>query len=373
MKALLRTFARSTEASAERISALHRRLALGGDVEAESRSLLANALGADDGAVDRVRARLAYGTPARTPWVGATVALAAAILLTFVGAAAMGGVWESRPEQLDATLAGGGLATLAATPEVALRFAGDGHLGGSEQAPRIEWVRGALSVEVEPNRGVQLSVFTAEAEVHVIGTGFDVIRDARGTQVSVNHGQVAVSCESGAGALLRAGESLECLPTTAAGLLGRAQALRQRSDTEVVVLDAAERGLRAAPDSAFTAELTLVRVQALAALERHPEAYGIAAEALTAGAGARQTDLEHLAAREGLRTRGCDAALLHLRRLRDMSAASSAELVLLADCAALTDRVEARDALVLALQRGVPAEQQEAVIERLVRVGGAGR
>ncbi|GDX78306.1 hypothetical protein LBMAG42_01170 [Deltaproteobacteria bacterium] len=373
MKAALRAFARSTEASAAQVGAVRERLPLPGDVESESRSLLANRLGADAGAAERVRARLAYGAPARTRWVAATAAMAAAILVTFVGAAAMGGAWPSENSPLDTTLSDTALVRLDATPHVALRFAGDGRLGGSEQAPRIEWVHGALSVEVEPNQGVQLSVHTAEAEVRVIGTGFDVVRDARGTRVSVAHGQVAVVCEGGAARVLKAGESAECAPASAAGLLGRAQALRQRAVGDDAVLEAAELGLGAHPDAALAAELTLMRAQSLAALDRHEEAYGVAAAALDAGAGTRQADLEHLAAREGLRAEGCEAALRHLRRLRDAEGASPAELVLLADCAAPTDRAEARAALILALQRGVPAEQQDAVVERLVRVGGAQR
>lgn len=370
MKIYLRRFARSTAADPARVSRLRERLGLTAEPEPESRGILSGALSADEGAIDRVRARLAYGDPARSTWTPARVAMAAATLLAVAGTAATSAVWWSTEAPMDSTLATVTPEAVNPTPFVALRYSGDGHVGGTAEAPRIVWTRGVLNVEVEPNRGVQLSVHTAEAEVRVIGTGFDVVRDARGTRVSVAHGRVSVVCEGGDAALLQAGESKECAPTSAAGLLGRAQALRQRGASNTEVLEAAERGLGAPHDEALAAELTLVRAEMLAALDRHGEALAVAATATEAGAGARQVDLQHLAAREGLRAQGCDAASPYLRQLRDHNVASPAELVLLADCVAPTDPTEARAALITALRLGVPTELEDAVVERLIRVGG---
>ncbi len=371
MRFYLRRFAQSTEADPERLARLRERLGLAADPEPESRAILSGALGAEAGAIDRVRARLAYGEPTRSAWTPTRIAMAAATLLAVAGTAATSAVWWSTEAPLDSTLATATLEAANPTPFVALHYSGDGHIGGTDEAPRIVWTRGVLSVEVEPNRGVQLSVHTAEAEVRVIGTGFDVVRDARGTRVSVAHGRVSVVCEGGEAALLQAGESKECAPTSAAGLLGRAQALRQRGASNTEILDAAERGLGAAHDDALAAELTLVRAEMLAALDRHGEAFAVSAAATDLGAGARQVDLQHLAAREGLRAQGCEAAVPFLRQLRETDAASPAELVLLADCVAPSDPTEARAALITALHLGVPVELEDAVVERLIRVGGA--
>lgn len=368
MRLNLRMFARSTRASDAQIDALRSRLGLDLDPEAASRELLAGAMGADAEAVDRVRARLGYGVPVRARWSAGAVTMAAAALLSVAGGTSA--AWWLVDAPLNASLIADTLATSDPTRYVALRYSGDGRLGGSEDAPRIEWTRGVLSVEVEPEQGVRLSVHTAEAEVQVIGTGFDVLRDARGTRVSVEHGRVAVACDGGAGVVLGAGESVECAPTTAAGLLGRAQALRQRGAANAEVLEAAERGLLAPHDAGLAAELTLVRAETLAQLARHTDALAVCVAATTAGAGARQIDLEHLEAREGLRAIGCEAALSPLRRLRERAAASPAELVLLSDCVAAGDPAEARAALIRALQLGVPPDQQDAVVDRLSRVGG---
>ena len=48
-----------------------------------------------------------------------------------------------------------------------------------------------VALEVSPDRGVYLGVYTEEATVVVIGTGFDVRRDPLGTSVEVRHGRGA--------------------------------------------------------------------------------------------------------------------------------------------------------------------------------------
>lgn len=366
MKRVFNEFARSTLARDAQLRAVRDRLPLLEDPEASVRTLLGGVLGTGPGAVDRVRARLAFGTPSRLP---AVLALAASFLFAFGGASLA--IWVATPTPLNAALAASAVTSVHPAPHVSLRYSGDGLLRGNDEAPVIEWARGDLSVEVDPGQGVQLSVVTAEAEVKVIGTGFDVRRDALGTRVEVVHGQVAVVCVGGSGVLLQSGQSAFCAPTTAAGLLGRAQALRDAGEPAMAVLDVVERGLAADPDVALRIELSLLRAEALGSLGRHVEALRFAEAALGEATGDRKLELQHIAAREAVRAEGCTAALPHLRSLRDLGAGSAVELVLLADCAAPVDAVEARAALVAALAMGMPSEQVSAVAERLVRLGGA--
>lgn len=163
------------------------------------------------------------GQAARRPWA---IALA--------GAAVAGAVvWALQPAApspvslaLSAPVSEAPSMPVQVSPEVAATVGGLGQVTGDTRNVHVAWEKGTLSLEVEPDRGINLAVETDEATVRVVGTGFDVARDAFGTRVSVRHGRVAVVCSRGAERMLGAGEHATCLPRTAAGMLGRARALQ---------------------------------------------------------------------------------------------------------------------------------------------------
>lgn len=198
----------------------------------------------------------------------------------------------------------------ALTEEVALQADGEGRAGGTRRQPRLEWESGRLGVEVTPDRGVALTVHTEEATVEVIGTGFEVRRDALGTAVVVRHGRVRVTCAAGGVTELTEGGRRTCVPVTAAGRLGRARALQARGEAYAAEVEAA----LALPDAtgAVAHELRAVRLDALLAA-RDPGAFALA-EALAAEAGPRSLDAHRAAARLAA---DCAQARPHLAALAE--------------------------------------------------------
>lgn len=180
------------------------------------------------------------------------LALAAA-LLAWLG-------YSLRPQPITARLEAEDTVTEALTPAVQLRYSGSGVVGGTDRAPRIRWEVGELRVEVDP--GIALSVETDDAVVRVLGTLFTVVRDARGTTVSVERGRVSVSCVDH---VLEPGMSATCLPTRPAGLLARARSLRADPAS---ALDAVSRGLALAqPGDPVRGELLALQVELLASTD----------------------------------------------------------------------------------------------------------
>lgn len=234
-------------------------------------------------ATARVAARL--GRPRRRrPTI---LVAAAALLIAGVGLTRL----LSAPAPVDRVLVDRGEAPL--TDTVGLVWRGQGHAAGDEQAPVITWVQGELSVEVAPDRGVELAVRTDEAVVAVVGTGFVVTRDALGTTTRVTHGRVDVTCVDGSRVRLGAGESLVCRPVRAAPLLRRARALADAdpagalADVDAALVDPSR------PES-LDDELAGLRVALLSRLDRGPEALA-AADAYLATPGARAEEVARLA------------------------------------------------------------------------------
>lgn len=357
---LLRRFAAETAAKPEALARLRSRL--GAPDVADIRAMLQAMPEPAPYAAARVRARL-RAPRRRNAWIyaggGALLAAAAALLV----------VLATRAHPLTAQLASEAeWSALAPSREVALEYRGTGALSGTTQAPRLQWDQGTLSVEVEPDAGIDLRVQTREADVRVVGTGFDVTRDAMGTTVSVRHGAVAVLCASGENTLLSPGESRTCAPTEAGPLLGRAMALAPTDPAGA--LASADAALAASPSPAIATELVRVRVESLLRLGRAPEALS-AVEAALAEPGPRRRELLHLAVKAGLQAGGCEAAAPHLGAVV-ADDATGPELVAWADCVADTDPAAARSALTSAL-KGAPPEEEEAILERLLRLGARGR
>jgi len=260
----------------------------------------------DEDTLDRVHVRM-NGVRPRRPFVaaaGVATGLAFAAVL----------LWAlAPPPRVDRSLDGAG--TVALGDRVEVQAGGTGSVSGDARDMRLRWNDGELYVEVEPHQGVALAVQTEEAEVRVVGTGFTVVRDALGTRVDVRHGRVAVTCVRGAALELGTGEAHTCLPTTAAGSLGRALARRDTADAteQLTELDDA----LALPDAVgpVRAELRVLRAGALLAAGRRDEALAEAEGTLAEDAATRPVELHRLAARLRMEHDDCAGALPHLEAL----------------------------------------------------------
>ncbi|HND29130.1 MAG TPA: FecR domain-containing protein [Myxococcota bacterium] len=246
--------------------------------------------------------------------------------------------------------------------KVALVWNGRGSLGGTRGSPLVNWDRGLVEVEVEPNQGIHLSVQTREATVKVVGTGFEVRRDMQGTSVLVRHGKVEVTCaDGGPSVLLGAGQQRLCAPTTAVGMLARARARQGAGAPAAELLPLVEQGLTAADRSEVVeGELNVMKVQLLQELDRKVEALQTAEAYLQNPAAPRLVEMHRVAAALGMVTSGCDAAKAHLRVLRKMEP-KVADLRQLAVCVRGESKEEANSALELALTLTDTKEERAAI------------
>lgn len=214
------------------------------------------------------------------------------------------------------------MASMKLGKHVTVNVAGVGEVHGHTQQMEIAWKQGDLSVEVEPDQGVQLMIETDEAIVRVIGTGFDVHRNALGTSVDVRHGKVSVDCKIGQDFLLTATQSATCLPVSAAGALGRARQLEGTVDAATLLPELEAALLRPDATGVVASELAAMRTTALLSLGRVDEALRVAEAALTVEGGSRAVELHRVAARLRLRHQDCVGALPHLLALQAANALS---------------------------------------------------
>lgn len=233
-----------------------------------------------------------------------------------LAAAALVGVWVglSRPP----VPVEGPLNTGPLTGEVLLQVSGVGAATGTSEDIELHWQAGLLNVELEPGRGVHLAVRTEEALTRVVGTGFDVLRDALGTTVTVRHGEVEVTCSGGDLHRLHTGDRQSCPPKSAAGRLGRVRALEDSGADNLALLAELQQAL-ALPDATgdVAHELRSVTLDTLLRLDRRDEALALA-ESLVQTEGPRTLDAHRVAARLYLSQPAgpdCGHALPHLRAL----------------------------------------------------------
>ncbi|GDX78963.1 hypothetical protein LBMAG42_07740 [Deltaproteobacteria bacterium] len=262
----------------------------------------------DEAAVARVAAdvRRRSAQRAATRWIlpaaGVGLSLAAAAFF-----------FLRPPVEVSAELGAAAPAALGAN--VRVTAAGEGAVVGTEQAMVVSWRRGTLSVEVEPNQGVSLQVKTDEADVWVVGTGFDVDRGPLGTTVSVRHGRVRVVCARGGESFLEAGASRVCLPTTSAGVLRRVLSV-QGTASPTVLLDEVDSALALDDvDGVVAAELLALRVETLVASGRGAEAAAAAETALAHPSVTRAEELHRMAAHLRLEAGDCEGARPHVEAL----------------------------------------------------------
>lgn len=217
----------------------------GGDLA----SLVRGAGAAEEEEVERLAARLRAAARRRRRWAGPTLGaalLAASVLLA---------VWGARPRALDQPLVADTPTAMTLTAQLHATVDGEGRLTGVPLAPRLDWRRGSLTLDVQPNAGVDLVVTTPEARVQVVGTVFEVQRTPLGTAVRVSRGEVRVFCTAGPEASLTAGQELTCWPHTLGGLLGRVQTLRSERASAEALQATLDRALRTEGPAALRGEL----------------------------------------------------------------------------------------------------------------------
>ena len=196
-------------------------------------------------------------------------------------------------------------------PGLRLTVTGQGRLAGTVSAPRVQWVSGAVRVEVDPAAGIDLHVLAPEGEVAVLGTIFTVDRAPLGLGVQVERGRVAVRCGAQPAATLSAGQAQLCLPTTAAGMLARARALQESSAAGADVLSAVEQGLALGGSAAVQAELRVVEYEERVKANDLEGALA-ALDAYLAQGGPRHDELRSAAAGLAVRLGGCARARAYL-------------------------------------------------------------
>jgi hypothetical protein len=260
-----------------------------------------------------------HETPVARPWPRTVVgvALAAAVLLALRGV----------PVPEAPTLAGEDPPAEAAVAEqepppgiplaegesrpiegVLLHATGSGDVTTGDHRVALRWVVGTLDIEVEPGRGLDVSVQTPEARIRVIGTGFQVRRTALGTEVTVRHGVVEVACAGADPGGVAAGGSRLCLPTTPASFLGRARALEAAGAPAPEVRAAAERGLAGSVSPSVRGELEVVRIRSFLAEGRQAEALAAAGAYLRAGYPDRRQEVLRVAVSLAAAAQDCEDA-----------------------------------------------------------------
>jgi hypothetical protein len=254
-----------------------------------------------------------------------------ATALVALAAAAAAAVLVSWPaERVDRTLHHDGEVALGSL--VRIDAGGEGHVEGDVRVMDVAWFAGTLGVEVEPDQGVRLSVQTPEGTVRVVGTGFDVTRDALGTSVVVHHGKVAVSCKVGGAHTLEAGQSTMCFPTTAAGALARVLALRSTAEPDALLRELDHALVLPDATGPIAAELRAFRAGARLSGGDEAGALQEAEATLALPDVTRAEELHRLAARLRVRAGDCPGALPHLRAL-EAAGTLGEDAPALADCA----------------------------------------
>ena len=255
---------------------------------------------------------------------------------------------------------------VAASDDVLLGFSGQGDLQSTGTVHDIDWRTGRLNVSVTPNQDINLTVSTPEALVSVVGTVFEVRRDALGTTVSVARGKVEVLCNNQSALYLTSEQTHTCLPTTALGLLNRA--LDLKADDPDAALEAIAMGLEGLDEtSSDYDDLHYWAADIHHGAERSKEALHSAQAALSADA-TYASEASRIAAMHGMVLGGCELSAAHLSWLAENDEATAEELALLAQCTIDTDPATARQLLEAAEAQATDQGLKERIRRRLNRL-----
>lgn len=268
----------------------------------------------------RVSADHAARSPATAPWLAGT----AAVVLGAVLFASLSGPFSQ--DVLPQTLRPSGDAPVVIAPDVQAIIDGQGQVRGTTRDLWIDWESGTLELTLNAPSGVWPStttvrIKTAEGDYEARGEAtLQLTRDALGSTAAVVTGAVFARCDARSHVQLAPGERHECLPRTAAGLLARARAFERSGAPPTDVLGAlalAERAQTADVPAVVSAEIQAAKLPSLLALQDWSTATQAAEEALRIEPRARAEELHRLLASLALRQGSCEAALPHLRALKE--------------------------------------------------------
>ncbi len=255
---------------------------------------------------------------------------------------------------------------VSASDDVLLGFSGQGDLQSTGKVHDIDWRTGHLSVSVTPDQDIDLTVSTPEAQVSVVGTVFEVRRDALGTTVNVARGKVEVLCNNQDPLYLTSEQTHTCLPTTALGLLNRA--LDLKADDPDAALEAIAMGLEGLDETSNDYDdLHYWAADIHHGAERSKEALRSAQAALSADA-TYASEASRIAAMHGMVLGGCGLSTAHLSWLVDNDKATAEELALLAQCTIDNDPAAARKLLEAAEAQATTPGLKEKIRQRLDRM-----
>ncbi len=285
-------------------------------LEATNPSLSQPPEGATSTPLERLNARLRWASRTQRPQrpllqVGLGAALAALVGYTVLPAA-LPPPAPVAPPPVSGPLASEDWSVHALRAGVTARLMGQGSVRGD--GTEITWQSGTLELTVDPAAQLTVDIQTQEAQIEVLGTILTVDRNALGTRVGVARGMVRVTCADQDALLIAAGESELCLPTTAGGLLGRAQALESQGASSEAVLQAVEQGL-AIVDGPVEGELRAFRIQHLLQLGRSTEALEHIDAYVASGTLLRRTQMLTAGSQIAEAVGGCKRALPYLRAL----------------------------------------------------------
>lgn len=153
----------------------------------------------------------------------------------------------------------------APDPFTSLLVSSDAEVVREGQEARVRWEVGTLEARLDGGGDAFLVVETREGTARLGDGQMETTRDRLGTEVVAVRGTVEVQCGSSDPRVLLAPAATLCLPTRAAGWLGRASALRERGEGSAVVLPAIDSGLNAATDLHTQGELVALAVEVLLA------------------------------------------------------------------------------------------------------------
>ncbi len=267
----------------------------------------------------RARVRAAQDAPARR-WfrlLGSTAALTAGALVAVA-------LVDPSPQPVTASFNDAQGQVIQAGPGVQLTVHGTGELSGTDQAPLLAWDAGRVDISVDPGAGLDVSVQTEEARVQVVGTVFSVDRGPLGTTVGVTRGQVAVTCTDASEERVTSDQSVTCWPTTASGLLGRAQSLRDQGGSAQDILSTVDRALGLTPSPAIHTELSALRVVLLSQGPDLAAAIDAAAAHLARPDAGRRAEIARVGAALGYQSTGCEGAIPFIAELPAEEVAASA-------------------------------------------------
>ena len=280
---------------------LRERIAPEATLARASRTLLSDIPDPSELAISRVRARF-LASRAAEPRMGRAMAPRLAAGLSLLAAAGLAWIQlQPAPAPPPAPISGrtvlAGESQLEPMTEVVLEYGGNGNAEWEDKVVRIDWEYGAITGDVEHGQGIDLSVHTREGVVKVVGTRFTVTRDASGSNITVDHGVVEVTCDGGPDATVTDGESHRCPPVSAGQWTSNVDRLLLSGKDAETVNAAIGRGLQyATADAPVRGELLARRIQLHLREDDLQSAAAVAQQYLDEGFVSRAAELQPLAA-----------------------------------------------------------------------------